>query len=240
MMMKKPFTLLTLLCVLLLLISVGCGKAPAAGGTITGDPIKDTQEAAEASSAPAAEPTATPIDASDDTTDEPKDNVSGALSATPIVEITMQDGGVIRLQLDREQAPITVENFLTLAEKGFYDGLTFHRIVPGFVIQGGDPEGTGRGGPGHNIKGEFTSNGWSNTISHQPGVISMARSGQPDSAGSQFFIVVGDATFLDGDYAGFGIVIEGMDVVEGIVGVPRNKETPVEPVVMETVRVISK
>jgi len=126
------------------------------------------------------------------------------------------DYGTIALELDGDTAPITVENFLTLAEEGFYNGLTFHRILDGFMIQGGDPEGTGTGGSGTQIPGEFTSNGYENDISHVRGVVSMARAGDPDSASSQFFIVQADSTFLDGDYAAFGHVTEGMEVVDAI------------------------
>lgn len=132
--------------------------------------------------------------------------------------ITMEDGQQIHLELDAGQAPITVENFVKLVEDEFYDGLTFHRIEPGFVIQGGDPDGNGTGGPGYAIKGEFSANGVDNTISHGRGVISMARSQSYDSAGSQFFITLGDATFLDGQYAAFGTVDEeSMKVVDAIV-----------------------
>ena len=132
--------------------------------------------------------------------------------------ITMENGEKIHIQLDDEQAPITVENFVELVQDGFYDGLTFHRIEPGFVIQGGDPQGNGTGGPGHTIKGEFKTNGVNNTISHERGVISMARAQDYDSAGSQFFITLDDATFLDGQYAAFGTVDEeSMEVVDAIV-----------------------
>ena len=132
--------------------------------------------------------------------------------------ITMENGEKIHIQLDDEQAPITVENFVELVQDGFYDGLTFHRIEPGFVIQGGDPQGNGTGGPGHTIKGEFKANGVNNTISHERGVISMARAQDYDSAGSQFFITLDDATFLDGQYAAFGTVDEeSMEVVDAIV-----------------------
>ena len=160
-----------------------------------------------------------------------------------MVEITMKDGGVIKLELDPEAAPLTVENFVDLVAEGFYDGLTFHRIMDGFMIQGGCPDGTGMGGPGHHIKGEFASNGWDNPISHERGVISMARSPQPDSAGSQFFITNGDATFLDGDYAAFGRVVEGMDVVDAIAKKPtkpdgRENSVPAEPIVIDTIRVV--
>ena len=132
--------------------------------------------------------------------------------------ITMENGEKIHIQLDDEQAPITVENFVELVQDGFYDGLTFHRIEPGFVIQGGDPQGNGTGGPGHTIKGEFKANGVNNTISHERGVISMARAQDYDSAGSQFFITLDDATFLNGQYAAFGTVDEeSMEVVDAIV-----------------------
>lgn len=132
--------------------------------------------------------------------------------------ITMENGAKIHIQLDDEQAPITVENFVELVQDGFYDGLTFHRIEPGFVIQGGDPQGNGTGGPGHTIKGEFKANGVNNTISHERGVISMARAQDYDSAGSQFFITLDDAAFLDGQYAAFGTVDEeSMEVVDAIV-----------------------
>ena len=132
------------------------------------------------------------------------------------VQIDVRDYGSIILELNAEQAPLTVANFLELAGSGFYDGLTFHRIIDGFMIQGGDPEGTGMGGADTNIKGEFLNNGVANNISHVRGVISMARSGMPDSASSQFFIVHEDSTFLDREYAGFGRVVDGMDVVDKI------------------------
>ena len=131
-------------------------------------------------------------------------------------EITVKDYGVIKLELDAGSAPITVENFVKLAQSGFYDGLTFHRIMDGFMIQGGDPKGNGTGGAEEKIKGEFQQNGVPNPISHVKGVISMARSKDPNSASSQFFITVADATFLDGAYAAFGRVTEGMEIAEQI------------------------
>ena len=132
------------------------------------------------------------------------------------VELVVKDYGTITLELDADAAPITVANFLKLAESGFYDGLTFHRIMDGFMIQGGDPDGNGSGGSGETIKGEFAQNGVDNPISHVKGVISMARAKNPDSASSQFFITVADSAFLDGAYAAFGHVTDGMDVVEQI------------------------
>ena len=138
---------------------------------------------------------------------------SGALRHA---EITVKDYGTIKLELDASAAPITVENFCRLAQAGFYDGLSFHRIMDGFMIQGGDPDGNGTGGSGETIKGEFAANGVNNPISHVKGVISMARAQKPDSASSQFFITVADATFLDGNYAAFGHVTEGMEIAEQI------------------------
>ena len=138
-----------------------------------------------------------------------------------MVEITMENGKVIRIELDASAAPLTVENFEKLVKEGFYDGLTFHRIIPGFMIQGGDPEGTGMGGPGYCIKGEFKHNGFSkNNLKHTRGVLSMARSMMPDTAGSQFFIMHDKAPHLDGEYAAFGMVIEGMDEVDRIASTP--------------------
>lgn len=133
-----------------------------------------------------------------------------------MVIITMENGGRIELELDRSAAPNTVRNFLYLANKGFYDGLIFHRIIPGFMIQGGCPDGTGMGGPGYGIKGEFSSNGHPNPIKHKRGVISMARAQSPNSAGSQFFIMHQDSPHLDGQYAAFGHVVKGMEVVDMI------------------------
>jgi peptidyl-prolyl cis-trans isomerase B (cyclophilin B) len=135
--------------------------------------------------------------------------------SNPIVTIEMENGGVIKAELYPESAPNTVNNFISLVKKGFYDGVIFHRVIPGFMIQGGDPKGTGVGGPGYSIKGEFAGNGFrSNTLKHSRGVLSMARTMAPNSAGSQFFIMHEDAPHLDGQYAAFGKVIEGMDVVE--------------------------
>ena len=158
-----------------------------------------------------------------------------------MVRITMQDGGVIDLELDAQAAPITVENFLKLAKDGFYDGLTFHRIIPGFMVQGGCPDGTGMGGPGWHIKGEFARNGVPNPIKHTRGVISMARAMDPNSAGSQFFIMHEDAPHLDGGYAAFGHVVAGMDVVDRIAEVATDyNDRPLTPVVMESVRVVEE
>ena len=160
-----------------------------------------------------------------------------------MIRITMKDGGVIDLELDEKAAPVTVENFLKLVNMKFYDGTIFHRVIPGFMIQGGDPDGTGMGGPGWTIKGEFKANGVDNPISHTRGVISMARAMDPDSAGSQFFIMHAGALYLDGQYAAFGHVVNGMDVVDRIASTRTNRwngDRPYEDQVMETVRVIEE
>ncbi len=143
-------------------------------------------------------------------------NTSKELTGTHHAEIEVKDYGTIEVELDADSAPVTVTNFVKLAQDGFYDGLTFHRIIEGFMIQGGDPNGDGTGGSDENIKGEFSNNGVENNISHTRGTISMARAQDPDSGSSQFFIVQADSTFLDGDYAGFGHVTEGMDIVDKI------------------------
>ena len=156
----------------------------------------------------------------------------------PIATIAMADGGIIKLELNYDAAPNTVKNFIMLANNGFYDGVIFHRVISGFMIQGGDPTGTGMGGPDHHIKGEFANNGIKNDLSHTRGVISMARARAYDSAGSQFFICHADAKFLDGDYAAFGAVTDGMDVVDRIAETPTDRsDRPYEDQVMQTVRV---
>mgnify|MGYP002540001943 FL=1 len=158
--------------------------------------------------------------------------------SNPIVTIEMENGGIIRAELYPEVAPNTVRNFVSLAGKGFYDGTIFHRVIPGFMIQGGDPDGTGMGGPGYGIKGEFAMNGFKNDLKHTTGVLSMARSQRPNSAGSQFFIMVDDAPHLDGQYAAFGKVTEGIDVAQAIVSSPRDwSDRPREDQVMTKVTV---
>ena len=164
---------------------------------------------------------------------------SGEAGETIMVQIEMDNGGIIKLELYPDVAPITVENFVSLVKDGFYDGLTFHRVIKNFMIQGGDPTGTGMGGSDKTIKGEFSSNGVDNTLSHTRGTISMARSQKKDSASSQFFICHADATYLDGDYAAFGKVVEGMDVVDEIAGVKTNyNDKPLTAVVMKSVTLI--
>ena len=183
----------------------------------TGQPVEDVDDTAEET------PTAEPEDGADDTSsnagsseDAVTLDVSKSLTGTHDVEIKVKDYGTIDVQLDADTAPITVTNFIKLVQEDFYDGLTFHRIMDGFMIQGGDPLGNGTGGSDQTIKGEFKNNKVENNISHKRGVISMARSSDPDSASSQFFIVQTDSTFLDGDYAAFGEVTSGMDVVDAI------------------------
>jgi len=154
----------------------------------------------------------------------------------PIVTIAMRSGGVMKLELYPETAPQSVANFVSLAQKGFYDGLTFHRVIPGFMIQGGCPEGTGTGGPGYHIKGEFSANGVKNNLHHARGVLSMARSQSMNSAGSQFFIMHDDAPHLDGQYAAFGRLTEGEDVLDEIAGTPVDmRDKPRQEQVMERV-----
>lgn len=191
--MKKFIRLAGILMLIasLMMVLVGCG------GSSSEEQAESQEPETEAEAAPAAEPAAEPI---------------GIHHA----EIEIADYGTIKLELDGDTAPITVQNFMDLANAGFYDGLTFHRIMDGFMIQGGDPNGDGTGGSDKNIKGEFAMNGVENNISHVKGVISMARAQDPDSGSSQFFITVDDATFLDGQYAAFGHVTEGQEVADKI------------------------
>lgn len=160
------------------------------------------------------------------------------MAQNPIVTITMNTGDVMKAELYPETAPNTVNNFISLIKKGFYDGIGFHRIIAGFMIQGGDPDGNGMGGPGYSIKGEFTSNGFKNDLKHSKGVLSMARTQIPDSAGSQFFIMHADAPHLDGEYAAFGKLTEGFDVLDKIATTATDwSDRPRTPQVMESVTV---
>ena len=198
MQLKKKLALLAALCLSLGLLA-GCGNSGQTNDNETGSaPIGDE-----------------PSDS------EQMDNAE-LLSGKHHVEIEVQDYGTVSVELDADAAPITVTNFIKLANEGFYDGLTFHRVVAGFVLQGGDPEGNGTGGSDESIKGEFSENGVENNLSHTRGAISMARGNPYDSASSQFFIVLEDATFLDGGYAAFGYVTDGMEIVDKIC-----EETPV-------------
>ncbi|ABR47487.1 Peptidylprolyl isomerase [Alkaliphilus metalliredigens QYMF] len=188
---------------------------------------------------------ATPIDIDDNEDVENVELVGDAEEvenfegqAKPLVTIEMETGGIIEIELYPEVAPNTVKNFVSLIENGHYDGLIFHRVIPGFMIQGGDPNGNGSGGPGYAIEGEFLSNQFENNLLHERGVISMARSQDPNSAGSQFFIMTEKASHLDGDYAGFGQVVTGMDVVDEIVhSKTGTQDKPVEDQKMQRVTV---
>ena len=160
------------------------------------------------------------------------------MAQNPIVTITMENGDVMKAELYPEIAPNTVNNFISLIQKNFYDGVIFHRVIRGFMFQGGDPEGTGMGGPGYHIKGEFSNNGFKNDLKHTPGVLSMARTMIPDSAGSQFFIMHQTSPHLDGEYAAFGKVIEGMDIVNKIAEMPTDyRDRPLEDQRMKSVTV---
>lgn len=185
-----------------------------------------------------------------DSTAFPGDNVSYDLTNpdNPVATIEMKDGGIMKIELFYDKAPNTVENFISLANSGFYDGLIFHRVIPGFMIQGGDPEGDGTGGPGYNIFGEFSNNGFDNDVKHKRGYVSMARKGNPynpasayNTAGSQFFIMVEDNAGLDGDYAAFGYCFEGMEVADEIVSVQTNSsDKPIKDVVIKSIKVDTK
>ena len=172
---------------------------------------------------------------------EKTSNYASSVTEKPIVTITMENDEKIVLQLDPAVAPNTVANFVSLVEKGFYDGVIFHRVIPDFMIQGGDPEGNGTGGADYTIKGEFSENGFENNLKHDRGVISMARSNDPNSASSQFFIMVKESPHLDGQYAAFGKVIEGMEVVDDIVSVERDgSDKPLKDQTMKSVTVDTK
>ncbi len=174
--------------------------------------------------------------------DAEKQAVNNKDKEHPVATITVKDYGVITVELYQDVAPNTVANFISLAKSGFYNGLTFHRVIEDFMIQGGDPEGTGMGGPGYCIKGEFTANGFENNLSHNPGVISMARQANPmDSAGSQFFICTSDCYYLDGQYAGFGMVTSGLDVAYAIAKEGNQyNSTPAEPIIIESITIDEK
>ncbi len=169
---------------------------------------------------------------------EPFDITTVDITTHPQAIITMDSGETMTVCLLPEVAPNTVNNFISLAESGFYDGLTFHRVIENFMIQGGDPDGNGLGGPGYAIKGEFSNNGFANGLNHTKGVISMARARDNDTAGSQFFIMHADVATLDGDYAAFGFVTEGLEVVDRIATVPKDKDDkPLEPVVIKRITI---
>lgn len=218
---RKPAVMLLILAALTALLGA-CGARNAAPNDRTGSGTVQEN--------PSPSPTETPYAPPDELRKDGKKN--------PVVTIEMNTGDKITIGLLPDVAPNTVNNFISLVKKGFYDGLIFHRVIPGFMIQGGDPEGTGMGGPGYGIKGEFSSNKFRNDLLHTRGVISMARSGDPDSAGSQFFIMSADAPSLDGDYAAFGKVITGLETVDKIVNQERDADDkPLEPMSMTKVTV---
>jgi peptidyl-prolyl cis-trans isomerase B (cyclophilin B) len=170
-----------------------------------------------------------------------KTESTASYTDNPKAEITVRDYGTITLELYPDVAPLTVDNFVKLCNEGFYDGLTFHRVISGFMIQGGDPEGMGSGGPGYAIKGEFSSNGFQNDLKHTRGVISMARASNPNSASSQFFIMHADGTFLDGQYAAFGKVTKGIEVVDQIAETPTDRrDRPIMEQRIKTIRLIEE
>ncbi len=218
--LNKKRILISVICILSLLLS-GCAQQStdtASDNNTTQNDAENTQTTKETNS--------TDTDNTNKTaeTESPTEKVQSENDTTqttedvnsPIALLKIKDMGTIKIALFPEIAPNTVNNFISLAQSGYYDGLIFHRVIDGFMIQGGDPTGTGRGGPNYSIKGEFSSNNFDNPLSHTEGVISMARSNHPDSAGSQFFIVHEDSQFLDGEYAAFGITLEGMDIVDKI------------------------
>lgn len=214
--------LMIMLC-LVMVIAAGCGNKP----------TNNNASRNNGSSSGAAG-----NNASSETNAAANEGLPSATASHPIVTIEMDNGGIIKAELYPEVAPNTVNNFISLIQKGFYDGTIFHRVIPDFMIQGGDPDGTGMGGPGYSIAGEFSGNGFTNNLLHTEGVLSMARSQAPDSAGSQFFIMDAAYPSLDGSYAAFGKVTEGMDVVKSIVSLKRDgSNRPEEPPVMKKVTV---
>ncbi len=223
--------IISILLSVLLLAALGCSTAAAnttntAAGEFTADGGQQPTDAEQQPNEPAA------------AGNEPNQPQEGTDMKNPIATITMKDGSVMKLELYPDVAPNTVKNFISLANSGFYDGLTFHRIIAGFMIQGGDPMGNGVGGPDYSIKGEFAANGFENNLKHTRGVISMARAMDPDSAGSQFFIMHADAPHLDGSYAAFGMLLEGFTVLDKIaMSKTGRNDAPVTPVVIDTIRV---
>lgn len=217
--LKRTIIAMTMFC--LMLMFAGCGQSNTNGTNN------------EESTAPSETAQST-----DDTASLVEENVV-PIATTPVATIVVKDYGTITVELYPDMAPNTVNNFITLANDGFYDGLIFHRVIKDFMIQGGDPEGTGAGGPGYSIAGEFSDNGYTqNTLSHEKGIISMARTMAPDTAGSQFFITSADSTYLDGQYAAFGKVTSGLDVVDAIQNVETdNSDRPVNDVTIESIRV---
>ncbi len=216
----------------LMLLSLACSTATANTYTTDGAAAPGVQTGEQTGEQTTEQQPAQPAQNETTTTEE------GTTMKNPIATITMKDGGVMKLELYPDVAPNTVKNFISLANSGFYDGLIFHRVIAGFMIQGGDPNGNGMGGPGYSIKGEFTGNGFTNDLKHSRGVISMARAMDPDSAGSQFFIMHVDYPYLDGQYAAFGMMTEGFTVLDSIATTETDRnDRPLNPVVIDTIRV---
>ena len=231
--MKK---VLAVLLAMMLVLLTGCAATPAAQEATTAPTEEATTEPTAAPTAePAEEATAEPAE---EATEEETADAESTKAPNPVATITMENGGVITLELLPSVAPNTVANFISLANSEFYDGLIFHRVISGFMIQGGCPNGNGSGNAGYYIEGEFQQNGFKNLLSHRRGVISMARSTLPDSASCQFFIMHQDGTYLDGQYAAFGKVTSGMDVVDEIAGVATDSnDKPLEDQVIKSIRV---
>jgi Peptidyl-prolyl cis-trans isomerase (rotamase) - cyclophilin family len=241
-MIRNPFRFGTALILMaVLLIAAGCGVDQGKPGGAQGS----SGGGGQATATPVPTPSPTPQPSPEPSPSPSPENDGPELLDSdkhPEITIEMSNGGIIKVELYPEVAPNTVNNFISLVEQQFYDGLMFHRVIPGFMIQGGDPDATGMGGPGYSIPGEFTANGFENKLKHTRGVISMARSGNPDSAGSQFFIMVEDYPSLDKQYASFGKVIEGMEVVDEIVNQKTDlNDKPIEnPLTMTKVTVDKK
>jgi peptidyl-prolyl cis-trans isomerase B (cyclophilin B) len=217
---RQPVILLAIMC-LMLVILAGCGNKPTSNTAGNGNGSPTT-----GSELPQNNPAAA------------TEGVPSATASHPVVTIEMDNGSIIKAELYPEVAPNTVNNFISLIQKGFYDGTIFHRVIPGFMIQGGDPDGKGTGGPGYSIAGEFNNNGFTNNLLHTEGVLSMARGKEMDTAGSQFFIMADSYPSLDGEYAAFGKVTEGLDAVQAIVNLPRGEnDRPDQPPVMKKVSV---
>ncbi|REK74495.1 peptidylprolyl isomerase [Paenibacillus paeoniae] len=210
-------------------------------GVDQGKPVKNEQGGATPTETATATPSPTPSPSPSPSEEPAVELELLGPEKHPVVTIEMSNDEIIKVELYPEVAPNTVNNFISLIDKGYYDGVIFHRVIPGFMIQGGDPQGTGTGGPGYTIKGEFTFNDFTNNLTHTKGVISMARTMVPDSAGSQFFIMTEDSPHLDNQYAAFGKVIEGMETVDVIVNQKRDADDkPLEPLSMKKVTVDKK
>ncbi|WP_322907504.1 peptidylprolyl isomerase [Paenibacillus campi] len=242
---RRQWIVLLLMFSALMLVLAGCGNTSGgngAGQSSSTSSSSQTESGTTGSDGSASSSEQSGSTSTDSNTASASDNSASFHQANdPIVTIEMADGKKIEIELFPKAAPNTVNNFISLVKKGFYDGLTFHRVIPGFMIQGGDPNGNGTGGPGYTIPGEFKANNVQNDLKHTRGIISMARANDPNSGGSQFFIMVGDAPQLDGQYAAFGKVISGMDEVDKIVNLPRdNMDKPNTPPVMKKVTVDTK